>query len=116
MTTKAEYDQYQKVFTTYEWDIETVEDGDIQDHEHRDKLSEFSTDQLVACELFHDNNFTGTVLVLVKDVGSNAEGVTHRAWVYTKRINGKLVFLAPTMDDGKPIPKRYINELEKAQR
>jgi hypothetical protein len=115
MTTDAEYDALQKMSTAYEWDIETVGDGEIQDHDHRDKLKDFYDGQLKACELYHDNGFTGTTLVLVKDVGSEANGLMHRAWAYTERVDGKLVFVEQHMDDGKAIPKRFIEELERNQ-
>lgn len=83
--------------TIYEWDYETVnKDGDIIDHNHADKLTEFSE----VCK-------TDT-LVLVRDSDNE------RAWAYVE--NGKLpeffsdAYQRPTTK----VPKRFHKELANA--
>lgn len=93
--------------TTYEWDIETccldVETGetDIIDHDHRDKISEWPTDRLLAA-LNEDTEPGGcfTRLVLVKD---DAGG---RSWAYV--VDHKL---PDVFEDGCRVPIRFRIEL-----
>lgn len=92
----------------YEWDIETVDEhGDIQDHDHRDKLSEYHKDDINK----------DTVLVLVRDRGNDEEGVLDRQWAYTTIVDGKHT-LPTHFEDGRgcKVPKRFHTELAKHQK
>jgi hypothetical protein len=88
--------------TAYEWDYETVNsDGDIEDHNHADKLRQFN-----------DSNITDT-LVLVRDSGSEASGLDYRLWAYVK--DGKLpeYFSDSRGITGYKVPKRFHIELKR---
>lgn len=60
----------------YEWDYETLEDNDVIDHNHADKLS-----------WFNPSDVTDS-LVLIRDEGNENEGLVNRYWAYV--VNGKL--------------------------
>jgi hypothetical protein len=66
--------------TKYEWDIETIETkhGDVVDHYHHDKLS----DLLDTLKQWAPKSGERYEVVLVRDVGSNDEGVVDRQWWY----------------------------------
>jgi hypothetical protein len=63
---------------TYEWDIETYNDDEIIDHDHRDKLSEFPAEDLLQAinqdQVSLNGEFTRLVLVRTNENG--------RAWAY----------------------------------
>ena len=72
----------------YEWDIEEIDEhGDIIDHHHRDKLSEF-----FECGFADDFAAAlkreGYLLVLVRDMLDRNGDVDLRSWAYVK--DGKL--------------------------
>lgn len=85
----------------YEWDYETTDDdGDIIDHNHADKLSDFS-----------ESDKTET-LVLIRDEGNADAGLTGRLWAYV--IDGKLPEFFTTADGAKTgykVPIKYRKEL-----
>lgn len=87
--------------TTYEWDRETVDPDtlDILDHDHRDRLSEF-TEPIGTCQR----------LVLVRDVWDDCGGLVDRSWAYVGDYALPLMF-----DDGvnetTKVPKRFFREL-----
>jgi len=86
----------------YEWDYETVDtDGDIQDHNHRNSLSEFNA-----------SDITDT-LVLVRNVFDDVNGLKDRTWAYVK--DGKLPEKFKDDDEleGTTVPKKFHKELEK---
>lgn len=95
---------------SYEWDIERfdAESGDIIDHDHRDRLAEYAPDVLRSA-LRQDLDLR---LVLVRDVGNDADGLTDRAWAYAKA--GKLPEVFED-DQQHPtntkVPKRFHAEL-----
>ena len=62
---------------TYEWDIETWADGEVVDHDHRDRLRDFGGEELTRA-VAED----GYRLVLVRDAESG------RSWAYV--TNGEL--------------------------
>ena len=95
----------------YEWDIEDYEvEGDdviCLDHNHRDKLADFSDDEMRAA--LADPAAKGTHLVLVRDVYDDLDGLQDRQWAYV--AYGRL----PThFDNGAVVPKRL--RLEFARR
>lgn len=56
----------------YEWDYETVDtDGDILDHNHADRLEQYT------------GNEEGN-LVLIRNAGNEAQGLAERYWAYVK--------------------------------
>jgi hypothetical protein len=86
---------------SYEWDYETVDEfGDILDHNHADKLSQFT-----------DQDKTDS-LVLVRDEGNENEGVVNRSWAYVKE--GKLpeYFKDAAGCEVSKVPKRFHLELK----
>jgi len=88
--------------TVYEWDYETVNsDGDIEDHNHADKLSQFKTSDITDS------------LVLIRDLGSEASGLIDRMWAYVK--DGKLpeYFSDAIGLTGYKVPQRFHVELAK---
>jgi|TARA_Y100000034_G_C6827289_1_gene373113 hypothetical protein len=92
--------------TFYEWDVETLDaNGDVQDHDHESKLKAHR--QYGAAILSGKRN--DLRLVLVRDVGSDDDGVAERAWAYVK--DGKL---PDEFDDGTPVPQRFHIELNSA--
>jgi len=89
----------------YEWDRETVSpSGDVLDHDHRDRLSEYI--QPIAAD---------QRLVLVRDVIDEFDGVVDRGWAYVQ--NG---CLPDRFDDGQVethrVPKRFAKELDRCSR
>lgn len=84
----------------YEWDYETWEDGEVIDHDHEDKLKSFTPDRKT------DH------LVLVRNEGSDAEGLTDRHWAYV--VEGKLPeFFSDTRGEiSIRVPVRFHNELK----
>ena len=87
--------------TIYEWDYETWdENGDILDHDHADKLSEFSDSRKTA----H--------LVLVRDSGNDIDGLTDRVWAYVS--GGKLPeYFTDELNNPTQykVPQRFHKEL-----
>ncbi len=86
--------------TIYEWDYETVdENGDVEDHFHANKLSEYSEDAKT------------DTLVLVRSVGNEIDGLIEREWAYVK--DGKLpeYFQDANEREGAKVPVRFHDEL-----
>lgn len=84
----------------YEWDIETVDaDGDVIDHDHRDRVHEFDGEDLTMA-VAED----GRRLCLVRD---DARG---RSWAYV--TNGELAdtFLDAYEKPVAKVPTRYRAE------
>ena len=98
----------------YEWDIETLDQyGDIIDHDFADKLS---SGIIKFDEIDTDNQ----VLVLVRNLWST-DGSLDRSWAYCRKGDDGKFYLPNTFKDSYDryecdVPKRFINELEKAQR
>lgn len=96
----------------YEWDIEETEaeSGDILDHYHVGKLSEFSPEQVAAI----DNR--SRVLVLVRDDwGMDGE----RSWAYTITGPDGTLMLPTHFEDAynrdtAKVPKKFHAELARA--
>ena len=94
--------------TTYEWDIETVDTvtGDIKDHHHHNRLADL-VDTLKRRGAAADERYE---IVLVRDVGSDSEGVVDRQWWYPLETG--------TWDDlpvGQ-IPAKYVDEFAKHEK
>lgn len=87
---------------TYEWDYETLdENGDIMEHDHADRLSDFSESQKT------------DTLVLVMDEGKENSGIESRSWAYVK--DGKLpdFFSDAFQRPVSKVPERFHKELER---
>ena len=86
----------------YEWDAETIEDGDVVDHDHRETVAEL-------LPLRSDQH-----LVLVRDVWGEAS-LRDRSWAYANK-DGTLPthFLNALDQQTSLIPQRYHSELAKA--
>lgn len=113
--------------TTYEWDIELVdaESGDILDHNHADKLTQYSEIEIWhALTRFVDDKGEMTRLVLVRDsrftisrgFSKGQEGLD-RTWAYVTEA----MQLPATFDpdnggspDGHKVPARFVAELADA--
>lgn len=97
--------------TTYEWDIETWNDEEVVDHDHRDRLSEFGMEALILAINGDIVNGAGdyTKLVLVRD--SDKDG---RAWAYLTE-DGKMPehFLDAYERPVCKVPKRFIEEFNR---
>jgi hypothetical protein len=97
----------------YEWDIEITdnETENIEDHWFADKLKDLlwanpKSKEYEEHKSYHLNRHF--VLVLVRDVGNDFDGLTCRSWAYPE--NNKM----PTeFDDGTKVPKRFLIEYEK---
>lgn len=90
----------------YEWDIEEVdENGDIQDHDFRDKLKDFVVKPAIDGDRYQ--------LVLVRNVGDEDEGLVDRDWAYAIKCDGRWV-LPEQFDGGTKVPKRYHEELARS--
>lgn len=90
----------------YEWDIEEVDDnGDIQDHDFRDRIKDFVVLPVIDGERCQ--------LVLVRNVGDEDSGVEDRTWAYAEADCSRWK-LPATFEDGHKVPKRYHDELSKA--
>lgn len=87
---------------TYEWCYETLEDGDIIDSDHEDKLHDFTEDRIT------------DTLCLIRNLGNENEGLVDRSWAYVK--DGKLPDCFSGVNGEYPyqkVPKRFKEELEK---
>lgn len=84
---------------TYEWDIETWEDDEVVDHDHRDKVHEFGGEKLTRA-VAED----GYRLVLVRDDDRG------RSWAYV--TNGELPthFLDAYERPTAKVPARFVSE------
>lgn len=87
---------------SYEWDFEEIdEDGDVIDHNHADKLTDYvPTDDTM-------------ILVLVRDVGNDRDGLVDRSWAYVKFKHLPEYF---TDTDGArvaKVPEKFKIELKK---
>lgn len=99
----------------YEWDIETqrVDDDEVLiiDHDHRDRLTEFGTEQLILAINGDILNSDGdyTKLVLVRD--SDRDG---RSWAYVTD-DGTMPdqFLDAYDKPVAKVPKRFIEEFNR---
>ena len=84
---------------TYEWDVETVDEyGGVQEHDHSNKYP--------SRKLNHDE-----LIVLVRDLHSDDEGLQDRQWAYVEDN-----LLPDEFDGGAKVPKRFHVELAKALR
>ena len=95
----------------YEWDIEDIDEhGDINDHHHRDKLSEF-----FECGFADDFAAAlkglGCQLVLVRDTLDSDGAVDLRSWAYVE--DGKLPVFSHDGCGGRAakVPQRFHREL-----
>lgn len=91
-----------KTEISYEWTLETLEDGDIIDNHFSDVLS------------YDKADLEGKDLGLIRNEGNEHEGLTDRYWAYVK--DGKLPeFFTDSMGDTVKIkvPVKYHNELKK---
>ena len=86
---------------SYEWTLETIEDGDIIDSDFSDTLTFMEYNPLE-----HD-------LAVVRNEGNEREGVTDRFWAYVKF--GKLPeYFSDASGNpvGIKVPKKFHVELE----
>ena len=86
---------------TYEWILETIEDGDIVDIDFADSLT------------FDESQLSGNDLGLCRVVGNEHEGVIETTWAYVK--DGKL---PSHFSDARNcplyvVPKKFHNEVAK---
>jgi hypothetical protein len=85
----------------YEWDYETWdEDGDILEHDQEEHIADFSDERRT------DH------LVLVRNEGSEASGLTDRSWAYV--VNGALPkYFSDSRGEstGVMVPMRYHKEI-----
>ena len=84
----------------YEWDIESWDDDEVVDHDHRDRLHDFGGEKLTQAVAEDE----GLRLVLVRDDDNG------RSWAYVK--DGEL---APVFTDAfdrqvAKVPKRFVQE------
>jgi hypothetical protein len=94
--------------TTYEWDIELVDEhGDILAHHHSDKCPGIPADD-------YDDEGLVPALVLVRDRWDEG-GLTERWWAYVE--DGKLPerFADAYGNEGPSVPKRFHAELQQSQ-
>ena len=98
---------------SYEWDIETWEGDEIIDHDFRDRLHDFGGEKLtLAVNQDHDDADRYYRLVLVRNEGSQVEGITDRLWAYVTD-DGKLPEFfeqAGEMETTVRVPKRFHRE------
>jgi len=93
---------------TVEWDCELVDEhGDIQDHNHFDKLVD-----ALAYQREHDGDGGAISIVLVRDTVCEFDGLIQRFWAYVE--NGVLPDVMYSADDSETnTPKRYLREAER---
>ena len=85
---------------TYEWDIETWEDDEIIDHDHRNRLHEFGNERLTLAV----NEDDGLRLVLVRDDDNG------RSWAYVDDGELPEMFLDACSNPVAKVPKRFKSE------
>lgn len=102
------------MFTSYEWDIETIErqtDGDeeVLDHHHAERLSNYAARDYVA----ENEPYEYNVLVLVRD--SDGE----RLWAYvdmTRYVLPRYFDDAWHEETGVKVPKRFHEEIARLRK
>jgi len=93
--------------TTYEWDFETVDEhGDVEDHQWWNTLKRNPYARP------DDINCTTKPLCLIRDVGSEGEGLIDRSWAYVTRDNDGLLVLPEYTDSDDKVPMKYHAELK----
>lgn len=86
---------------SYEWDYErTDEHGDILDHNHADRLSQFAIEDITDS------------LVLVRDLGNENEGLQERTFAYVKDNKLPEYFTDGAGNPIHKVPKRFNEELK----
>ena len=100
--------------TAYEWDFEEIDEhGDIVDHNHTDRLDSGHPFDLDDIEIETDVE-DRINLVLIRDSGTEADGIDDRQWAYTiKTADGWM--LPSHFDGGNVVPKKYHAELARWQ-
>ena len=100
--TDNEYKSMTRMTTVYEWDWEETEtadeDSDMIDHHFCD------VGKLELCPVEGHAR-----LVLVRDVGSECDGVEDRTWAYVTPQGG----LPVEFDNGVKVPKKYVEQFMK---
>ena len=95
--------------TTYEWNIRTVDGhGDTVDNDFRDRLSQYTTEDLrhaLSHTPIHSDGAT-LELELVVSVGNDDTGLQDRG--YCEVLFGELIGY---FDNGHKVPRRYVDEL-----
>ena len=87
---------------SYEWTLETIEDGDISDSTFESSLT------------FNKEDLAGNSLGLVRYEGTESKGITDMVWAYVK--NGKLpeCFINSMGESiNIKVPQKYHIELQK---
>lgn len=94
---------------SYEWDIETVDEhGDIIDHDHRDKVSDFFFDRVKKAM-----SGKGCELVLVRDEWDECDSLVDRSWAYVTDSKLPECFTYANDRRGAKVPKAKRNEFER---
>jgi|GEM_PF-3080709 len=102
----------------FEWVIEHVDIyDDIQEHDFNNNLSDAlfraTLDAVLSGKEYHEG--LTPRLALIRDYGSEAEGLINRAYAYAyKSDNGAFVMPAET-DLGHKVPERFKTQLLRAQ-
>jgi hypothetical protein len=106
--TREKLQDYQRTKTVYEWDFEVTDKyGDVIDHNHMDHLP-------VKTNLTGEKNNKGD-LVLIRDSGTDADGLQDRQWAYTEHDDAGYLQLPSHFDGGYKVPSRYHTELKRWQ-
>ena len=103
---------------SFEWVVEHVDEcGDIHEHEFTDNLSKDKFVQEQIKDVLEGTQFWKGLtprLALIRDYGSDAEGLLGRAYAYTSMVDGELVLPEQT-ELGHKIPDRFRNQLKRIQ-
>jgi len=87
---------------TYEWDIETWEDDEVVDHNHRGRLHDFGGEELTMA-VAED----GYRLVLVRDAADGG-----RSWAYVSDGELPTHFLDANDQPVAKVPARFAKEFK----
>ena len=103
--TDNEYRELMRSRTSYEWGVELViDDEDIEDTFHFDSFAEAKQEAEKPREGYR------SVIVLIREQGSEDRGVEDRQWAYFEDDGT----LPEEFDGGNRVPKRFHQEVAKA--
>ena len=90
--------------TSYEWTVERITDGDIEELRFFDTPEEMLDDVIDAM-----NEYTEVDFGLVKRIGNDIDGEQHRTYAYVNKGD-----IAKRFDDGTPVPKTQLAKMDRA--
>lgn len=106
-----------KMKVSYEWVVEHVDEhDDIQDHDNGDNLIDGHMKEPVQYALLGQSYEGRTLrLALIRDRGSEANGLDHRSYAYAYKNEAGVWVMPDETDSGHKVPDKYKRQLIRAR-